>query len=53
MYMEKHKKIIQKHKSEISAQTCNEKFELLEGSYSLSDIKDYFDYIITNMKNDW
>ena len=24
----------------------NEKFELLDGSYSASDIADYFDYII-------
>ena len=31
---------------QISAQTWNEEFELLDGSYSVSDIQDYFEYII-------
>ena len=30
----------------ISAQTWNEKFELLDGSYSVSDTQDYFAYIL-------
>ena len=29
----------------ISAPTWNEKFELPNGSYSISDIEDYFEYI--------
>ena len=29
----------------ISAQTWNEEFELSDGSYSISDIQDYFEYI--------
>ena len=28
------------------APTCNDKFGLPEGSYSVSDIQDYFEYII-------
>ena len=30
----------------ISAPTWNENFELLDGSYSVSDIQDYFEYIL-------
>ena len=30
----------------ISAPTWNEEFELADGSYSVSDIQDYFEYII-------
>ena len=33
------------NKFEISAQTWNDKFELPDGSYSISDIQDYFKYI--------
>ena len=29
----------------ISAPKCNDKFELPDGSYSVSDIQDYFEYI--------
>ena len=29
----------------ISAPTCNERLELPDGSYSVSDIQDYFEYI--------
>ena len=32
----------------ISAPTWNEKFELSDGSYSISDIQDYFEYILKN-----
>ena len=33
----------------ISAPTWNEKFKLPDGSYSVSDIQDYFKYILKNM----
>ena len=39
-------------KFKISAPTWNKKFELLDRSYSISDIQDYFKYILTkNMKH--
>ena len=34
------------NKFEISAPTWNDKFELPDGSYSISDIHDYFEYIL-------
>ena len=34
------------NKFEISAPTWNEEFELLGGSYSISYIRDYFEYIL-------
>ena len=34
----------------ISAPTWNEEFELPDGSYSVADIQDYFEYIIKNMR---
>ena len=34
----------------ISAPTWNDEFDLPDGSYSISDIQDYFEYIIRNMK---
>ena len=34
------------NKSEISAPTWNDEFNLPDGSYSVSDIQDYFEYII-------
>ena len=34
------------NKFKISAPTWNDKFELLDGSYSVSDIQDYFEYIL-------
>ena len=33
------------NKLKISAPTCNEEFESPDGSYSVSDIQDYFEYI--------
>ena len=33
----------------ISAPTWNEEFELPDGSYSVSDIQDYFEYIIKTL----
>ena len=47
--MEKNMKLSYKNnKFEISAPTWNEEFELPHGSYSVSDIQDYFEYIIKN-----
>ena len=34
------------NKFKISAPTWNKEFELLDGSYSISDIQDYFEYIL-------
>ena len=45
LYMEKDK-LHKGNKFEISAPTQNDKFELYERSYSVSDIEDYFEYII-------
>ena len=36
------------NKFKISAPTWNDKFELPDGSYSISDIQDYFEYISGN-----
>ena len=46
LYMEKHKKFMQSNKFKISSPTQNEEFELPDASYSLSDIQNYFGYII-------
>ena len=37
------------NKFKISASTWNDEFELPDGSYSVSDIQDYFKYILKNM----
>ena len=42
------KKSYKSNKFKISAPTSNEAFELPDGSYSVSDIQDYFDYILKN-----
>ena len=34
----------------ISAPTWNEELELPDGSYSVSDLQDYFEYILKNME---
>ena len=39
------KKSYNNNKSKISDPTWNEEFELPDGSYSVSDIQDYFEYI--------
>ena len=44
--MENIKKSYKDKENKISAPTWIERFELLEGSYSVSDIQDYFEYII-------
>ena len=38
------------NKFKISAPTWNDTFDLPDGSCSVSDIQDYFEYIIKNMK---
>ena len=48
--MEKHKISYNINKVEISAPTLNDKFKLPDGSYSVSDIQDYFNYILKSMK---
>ena len=41
-----------KNKNKISAPTWNDKFELPEGFYFVSDIQDYFDYILKKLGED-
>ena len=36
------------NKFKIYAPTCNDKFEFPDGYYSVSDIQDYFEYILNN-----
>ena len=47
-------KIIRKqyenNKLKIINPTCNDEFELPDGSYSMSDIQDYINCIIDNMR---
>ena len=38
------------NKFEISAPTWNDEFEVPDGSYFISDIQDYFEYILKNME---
>ena len=47
------KKSYKNNKFKISAPTWNEEFELPDGSYSVSDIQDYFKYILKNMRQPW
>ena len=44
--MDKYKKSYKNNKLQISAPPWNEEFELSDGSYSVSDIQDYFEYIL-------
>ena len=37
------------NKFKISAPTWNDEFELSDGSYSVSNIQDYFKYVLKNM----
>ena len=48
--MEKYKKSYKNNKFKISPLTRNEEFELPDGSCSVSDIQDYFEYILKNME---
>ena len=40
------------NKFKISAPTGNDEFELLDGSYSVSDFQDYFEYILKKHEED-
>ena len=40
------KKLCKNNKLKISAPTWNEEFELPDGSYSVSDMQDYFEYVL-------
>ena len=44
------KKSYKNNKFKISALTWNEEFELLDGPYSVSDIQEYFEDILKNMR---
>ena len=44
------KKSYKNNKFKISAPMWNEEFELPDGSNSISDIQDYFEYILKNME---
>ena len=44
------KKSYKNNKFKILAPTWNEEFELPDGSYSVSDIQDYFKYILENIR---
>ena len=44
--MEKYKKSCENNKFKIAAPTWNEKFELPDGSHSISDIQYYFEYLL-------
>ena len=46
------KTIYNNNKFKISAPKWNDKFELPDGSYSVSDIQDYFEYILRKHKED-
>ena len=44
--MEKHQVRIQQEQFKVSFPTWNDEFDLPDGSYSISDIQDYFEFII-------
>ena len=44
--METHKKLTNNNKFKISAPTWSDEFEFPEGSYLISGIQDYFEYIL-------
>ena len=44
------KKSYKNNKFTISVPTWNEEFELTDGLYSVSDIQDYFKYVLKNMR---
>ena len=46
------KSIYNNNEFKISAPTWNSKFELCNGSYSVSDIQDYFQYILKKHEED-
>ena len=46
--LEKYNRQYKKNKLKIIAPTWNDEFELPDGSYLVSDIQDYVEYIIKN-----
>ena len=44
------KSLYNKNKFKISAPTWNDKFELPDGLYSVTNIQDYFEYFLKNME---
>ena len=48
--MEKYKKSYKNNKFKISDQAWKEEFESSDVSYSVSDVQDYFKYILKNMR---
>ena len=44
------KKSYKNNKFKVSAPTWNQEFELHDGSYPISDIQDYFEYILKKME---
>ena len=44
------KSMYNNNKFKTSALTWNDEFELPDGSYSISDIQDYFEYILKNLE---
>ena len=46
------KNLYNNNKFKVSAQTWNDEFELPDGSYSVSDIQDYFEYILKKHAED-
>ena len=54
LFITRRKKIRKQYKNnklKIIAPTWNNEFELPDSSYSVSDIQDYVEYIIKNMKH--
>ena len=45
------KKSYKINKFKVSAPAWNEEFKLTDGSFSISDIQDYFKYILRNMRH--
>ena len=48
IHVKKHKNFLKHNEFKISAPRWNKEFELPDGSFSTSDIQDYFMYIIKN-----
>ena len=48
--LKKYQKVIKNSNFKISAPTLNQKLELPDRSYYVSDIQNHFEYIIKNMK---
>ena len=46
LHLEKHQSEYSNNKCKIPAPTWNDTFNLPDGSYSISDIQDYFEFII-------